>query len=116
MNVYAIPAVIEYFNELVDILYEKGYFSYTVTSEIYAAELFDDIITTLPQKRHKPAPPYYDRYGKGMYYASFTKNKHTTWYAFFNKYEENGGTIYLVRYVGNNHTEAHRLYEGWIEN
>ena len=40
------------------------------------------------------------------------------------KYEENGGTIYLVRYVGNNHTrvlrpvqaEAHRLYEGWIEN
>ena len=42
MNVYAIPAVIEYFNELVDILYEKGYFSYTVTSEIYAAELFDD--------------------------------------------------------------------------
>jgi len=43
MNVYAIPAVIDYFNELVDILYEKGYFSYTVTSEIYVAELFDTL-------------------------------------------------------------------------
>ena len=112
MNVYALPAVIEYFNELVDILYEKGYFSYTQNSEIYAAELFDDIITNLPTKRHKPAPSHYDKYGKGMYYAAFTKNKRTTWYAFFTKYDDNGKTIYLVRYIGNNHTEAHHLYEG----
>ena len=113
MNVYALPVVVEYFNELVDILYEKGYFSYTYTSEIYAAELFDDIITNLPKKRHKPAPSHYDKYGKGMYYAAFTKNKRTTWYAFFTKYEDNGNTIYLVRYVGNNHTEAHHLFEGF---
>jgi hypothetical protein len=114
MNVYATDAVVEYFKELVDILYEKGYFSYTYASEIYATELFDDIITNLSKKRHKPAPPYYDRYGKGIRQltdASFTKNKRTTWYAFFNKYEENGETIYLVRYIGNNHTEAHHLYE-----
>ena len=111
MKVYAIPKIIKYFETLVDVLYEKGYFSYQHDSEIYVAELFDDIITNLPKKRHRPAPKYYDKFGKGMYYASFVKNKRTTWYAFFAKYKENEETIYLVRYVGNNHTEAHHLYD-----
>ena len=62
---------------------------------------------------YKPAPAHYDKYGKDMFYAAFTKNKRTTWYVFFTKYKENGETIYLVRYIGNNHTEAHHLYEGF---
>ena len=111
MNVYAIPDVIKYLENLVDILYEKEYFSYQHTSEVYVAELFDDIITNLPDKRHRPAPSHYEKYGKGLYYASFKKNRRTTWYAFFTKYEENGEIIYLVRYIGNNHTEAHHLFE-----
>ena len=36
-------------------------------------------------------------------------NKSTTWYAFFTAYWENGKTIYLVRYVANNHTIAQYL-------
>ena len=111
MKVYAIPDVTKYLETLVDVLYEKNYFSYQHDSEIYVAELFDDIIANLPKKRHRPAPSYYDKYGKGMYYAFFVKNKRTTWYAFFTKYEENRETIYLVRYIGNNHTEAHHLFE-----
>jgi len=50
-----------------------------------------------------------DKYGKGMKYASFRKNRRTTWYAFFKKYEKNGETFYLVRYIANNHSIAHYL-------
>jgi hypothetical protein len=110
MKIFAVPEVTEYLEELVDILYEKEYFSFQDTSVAYVVDLFDDIMTNLPIKRHRPAPWYYDKYGKGMYYAAFPKNKHTTWYAFFTKYEEGGETIFLIRYIGNNHTEAQHLY------
>jgi len=52
---------------------------------------------------------YFDIFGKGMKYASFKKSRYTTWYVFFKTYEENGKTIYLVRYIANNHTIAQYL-------
>jgi hypothetical protein len=112
MNVLFLPEIDDYFDELEDILYDKGYYSLKAPAKQYVDDLIFDIRNNLPAKRHRPAPPYYDKYGKGLYFTSFTKNKRTTWYAFFTKYEESGKTIYLVRYVGNNHTEAHHLYEG----
>ena len=108
-KVLAIPEVIDYLYELVDILYEKHYFGYKYNSVEYVIEQFEDIITNLPKKQHRPAPRYYDKYEKGMFYALFRKNKHTQYYAFFTKYNNNGETIYLVRYIGNNHTEAQHL-------
>jgi hypothetical protein len=115
MKVLAKPEVTEYIESLVPILYEKGCFSYKEAARKYVIkDLYDDIKTNLPKKRHKPAPSRYDKYGEDVHYASFTKNKRTTWYAFFTKYEENGEIIYLVCYIGNNHTEAHHLYEGFL--
>ena len=111
--VLILPELRLYFYELSYILYEKGYFSFLESSEQYFDELIDDIKTNLPIKRHKLAPAHYNKYGKGMKYASFVKSRHTTWYAFFKTYEENGKIIYLVRYIGNNHTEAHHLYDGF---
>ena len=111
MQVILLPEVLDYLEDLSAILYEKGYFSFEEKASKYVLELYDDIVSNLPKKRHRPAPKYYDKFGKGMYYASFVKNKRTTWYAFFTKYKENEETIYLVRYVGNNHTEAHHLYD-----
>ena len=116
MQVILLPEVLEYLEELAVLLYEKGYFSYEETSLNYVLEIYDDIVTNLPEKRHKPAPKHYDRYGKGMFYAAFPRNRRTTWYPFFTKHEKDGKIIYLIRYIGNNHTEAHHLYEGWIEN
>jgi len=110
MKVLAIPSVLSYIGSLVPILYEKGYFGFEDSAQRYVDELADDIFDNLPIRRHRPAPWYYDKYGKGMYYAAFPKNKHTTWYAFFTKYEEGGETIFLIRYIGNNHTEAQHLY------
>ena len=109
MKVTAIPEIIEYIENLVPILYEKGYFSYKEAAKKYVDDLYDDIQNYLPIRQHKPAPQYYDKYGKDMYYAVFKKNRRTSWYAFFSKYEENGEIIYLIRYIGNNHTEAKHL-------
>lgn len=48
-------------------------------------------------------------YGKDLYYATFKKNKHTQWYVFFNVYEKKEETIYLVRYISNNHVISQYL-------
>ena len=109
MKVLAKPEVVEYLDNLVDILFEKNYFSYVEEAIDYVEELRYDIKKNLPIKLHKPVPKYYDKYGKNLYYAVFRKNKRTSWYAFFSKYAENGETIYLVCYIGNNHTEAQHL-------
>ena len=44
-----------------------------------------------------------------MSYAAFPKNNHTTWYVFFNVYDVGGDTVYLVRYMSNNHVIAQHL-------
>ena len=104
MRVEAIPKVYEYLESLVTTLYEEGYFGLKESVRKYVDELFDDIKTNLPTRQHKSAPKRFDKYGKGMKYASFRKNRRTTWYAFFKTYYYNGETIYLVRYIANNHT------------
>ena len=109
MNVIFIPKVLEYLEELVTTLYIEEYFSLLETSKKYVGELTDEILTTLPTRLHKPAPKYFDKYGKNMKYAAFKKNRRTTWYAFFTKYCKNDEEIYLVRYIANNHTVAQHL-------
>jgi hypothetical protein len=72
-------------------------------------ELVDDITTTLPTRPHHIAPPHFDRYGTDMFYAAFRRNRITTWYAFFTRYDENGDSVYLVRHIDNNHTISQHL-------
>jgi len=109
MKVLAIPKVLKYIESLVPVLYEQGYFSFEDSARKYVKDLYDDIQTNLPTKQHKPASKYFDKYGKNMEYAVFKKNKNTSWYVFFKKYRENKETIYLIRYIGNNHTVAQYL-------
>ena len=87
MSVRFTPQTLDYLEYLVTVLYQKEYFGWLDTSKKYVDDLFDDIMTYLPAKQHNPAPKYFDKYGKGMYYANFRKNKQTTWYAFFTKYQ-----------------------------
>ena len=109
MQVILLPEVLEYFDNLVVILYKKNYFGFEESARKYILELYDDIIITLPVRVHKPAPEYFDKYGKRMKYAAFKKNRSTTWYVFFTTYNENEEIVYLVRYVANNHTIAQYL-------
>ena len=107
MTVIFTPEVLLYFEELVYILYKKEYFIFLETSKRYVDELVSDIKINLPAKLKKTAPKHFtDRYGKGLYYATFPKSKRTQWYAFFRIYEVDGETYYQVRHIENNHTAA----------
>ena len=106
MKVVFSSKMLGYIESLIPVLYEKGYFSFKEAAKKYVDELYDDIATNLPTKVKKAAPTYFDRYGKGMYYATFTKNKNTQWYVFFRISSKSGEDIYKVRYITNNHLAA----------
>jgi len=103
MKVLFLPEVQEYYDNLEQILYEKGYFSFLDSSKKYVKELIDDIENTLPIRLHKSAPKHFEKYGKDLHYATFNKSNRTTWYAFFTKHRQDEDIIYLVRYISNNH-------------
>ena len=109
MKVLFLPEVRLYFQELQDILFEKEYFGFEESAVQYVRDLILDIEKTLPTKVSKAAPPYFRQYGRNLRYATFRKNKHTQWYAFFNKYQKDGEIIYVVRYISNNHVVAQYL-------
>lgn len=104
MKVIALPEVREYLMELINILYEKEYFGFEENAQKYVEELFLDIKNNLPLKLKKPAPPYFDRYGKKMLYSTFRKNKAT-----FNVYQKDGEITFIIRYISNNHVTAQYL-------
>ena len=109
MKVLLLPDVRGYLKELQIILYKKNYFGFEEAAQEYTDELYDDIITTLPIRIYRPAPAYFNKYGKGMYYAVFPKNKRTQWYVFFRMYRQEGELCYQVRYIANNQTVAQYL-------
>ena len=105
--VFFAPNVELYLNNLTELLYNFGYFSFYDSSERYVTRLIKDIEDQLPYKSHKQAPKYFEHYGDNLEYASFKKNNQTTWHVFFNLYlDEFGAEIYVVKYIGNNHTLA----------
>ena len=77
MKVIALPEVDKYLQNLITILYKKEYFGFEEAAQKYVDDLYDDIETNLPICLHKPAPSYFDKYGKNMEYAIFKKSKHT---------------------------------------
>lgn len=103
MRVLFLPEVRQYLKELQYIHFEKEYFGFEEASVQYVRDLILDIEETLPIRVSKEAPRYFKRYGKGMRYASFRKNRNTQWYVFFSKYKVKGEIILLVRYISNNH-------------
>lgn len=109
MKIQFLPEALEYFNELSTILYEKDYFGFEESAIEYVDSLLEDIKSTLPQRLKKPAPAYFDRYGKKMLYSTFRKNKATQWYVFFNVYQKDEEIIFLIRYISNNHMIAQYL-------
>ncbi len=101
------PDVRHYFKTLIPVLYRLGYFSYLEGSRKYVKRVVDDILDTLPARSHRHAPARFRDYGKGLLYASFRRNRTTTWYAFFTRHEgADGETVYIVRHIANNHTVA----------
>ncbi|PXV62388.1 hypothetical protein CLV62_12077 [Dysgonomonas alginatilytica] len=73
----------DYLVELIEILYEKEYFGFKESATQYVRELVLEIRDTISKKRKKAAPEYFSKYGKDLFYASFRRNKNTSWYVFF---------------------------------
>ena len=111
MRILAIPEVRLYLQNLAITLYEKEFFGFEDSARKYVIDLFEEIKKTLPIRLHKPAPKYFDKYGKDMKYAVFKKSSRTSWYVFFTTYEdeETGEDIFLIRFIGNNHTVSQYL-------
>ncbi|MBR5398604.1 MAG: hypothetical protein IK103_02280 [Bacteroidales bacterium] len=109
MKVLFLPEVSSQFLDLIEVLYDKGYVNFFDEAVDYSETLFRDIQTSLALRPHLPAPEYFSSYGKDLLYAAFIKNRNTTWYVFFNVYENDGETIYLVRFISNNHVIAKYL-------
>jgi len=109
VKIVAIPKVQQYLESLKKILFEEGYFGFEESAIKYVNDLFDDITNTLHTHTHKPAPEYFDKYGKNLEYAVFRKNKRTSWYVFFRVYMINNEEVYQIRYIANNHKVAQYL-------
>ena len=109
MRVLAIPEVIDYMEELTTILYEKEYFGFSEHAHNYVDDLIDDIKTNLPKKINKPAPKHFQRYGTKLQYASFKKNRRTTWYVFL-KFTRKKKILFTSSSMWKITTQQHIIY------
>ena len=91
-----------FFNNLIDILLEGGYFSFIESAFDYVFNMKNYIEKYIAILPNHIAPDYFDKYQKGMKYITYQANKRTTWYFFFLQ-EDNR---YLVCYITNNHFEG----------
>ena len=83
ITIFYAPKVSEYLSNLIDILYENGYFSYRDSAKEYVIDLRNKIELSLPLST--PRHPRYRRkiYGKCTKYITIRKNRHTSYYIFF---------------------------------
>jgi hypothetical protein len=81
MKVLFLPEVEDYLFELIEILYHKEYFGFKESAISYVVDLENDIKNLLPIKVKRPAPTYFDKFGKKLLYAVFEKTtKHNGMY------------------------------------
>jgi len=107
MKIVFLPVFVDIVVELVDVLINMKYFSYEAEAQEYVDELYNDIENKLPLKPKKKAPQYFEKkYGKGVYYAVFKRNKQTSWYVFYRMFTVNEELVYEVIHITNNHVDG----------
>jgi hypothetical protein len=94
-----------FLDELLSLLFEKGYFAFPDSAKQYVDNLISYIEQNIGLLAGKDAPVYFSRYGQNLKYIKYRANKATTWYIF---YQERNG-VFLIRYITNNHVAAHFL-------
>ena len=97
------------YKDLITILHKKGYFGFEYYAINYVNELIEEITSNLPTSISRAAPKHFEIYGDNLRYTGFKRNRNTTWYVFFETYEENEEITYLICHVENNHTCAQYL-------
>jgi hypothetical protein len=98
--------VLLFFDELTDILIEKGYFSSYDYSAKYIEDLVDYVRTNIALRQHKKTPDHFSKYGDDLYYISYRRNQKTTWFIMFQK----SGNRFFVRHIINNHVSEYQYF------
>ena len=91
--------ILDYFDDLVYLLFKKEYFSYQENADKYLEKLVQFVsfdIRDFPKRKTPQELKYL-----GSYYIFYNSNKRTTWYVFFEK----SGDDYLISGILNNHCE-----------
>ena len=91
--------VLEYFDELVFLLFKEEYFNYAENAQLYVDKIVDFVLLEIDSFPHKLTPQKLKYLGSN--YIFYKSNKRTTWYIFFEKKNNN----YLVTGIINNHCE-----------
>lgn len=91
--------IIDYLDDLVQILYKKEYFEFIESAEKYVAAIYDSVPGKLKATKHKSAPKELKHLGSK--YIFFKANSRTVWYIFF----ENRKNKYLITGIINSHSE-----------
>ena len=97
-----LPEFIDYLDELSLKLYELDYFGFKDSAKKYTDKIFDFCQQHVGVITGKKAPAYFNCYGTNMKYITYQPNKQTSWYIFYQQYEDK----HIVRYITNNHVAA----------
>ena len=92
----------QFLDELLFILFQKGYFGFPDSAKSYVDKLLDYVKQNIGILPGRDAPQYFSRYAKNMKYIIYRANKSTEWYVFYQQH----GTIFLIRHITNNHVAA----------
>ena len=105
MKVVFAPEVENDLFELVEILVRRGYLGTYEFAVFYVEDLIHYIQTNIHTAIKKEAPAYFEQFGSGLWYFSYRRNQHTTWYIFFSVIDE----TYWIKYIANNHVVSQYL-------
>ena len=102
MSVQYLPEIEIYLSELIELLYNKDYFSFPDQAIDYVSNIREYIENEIPTVYKRKSPEYFSRYGKEMSFFTYKANNNTSWYIFFQQQDD----VYLIRYITNNHVSA----------
>lgn len=93
------PQVIDFLDNLVQILYKDEYFGFIESAEDYVSKIYDTIPDIIKLDIYKTTPQKLKYLGSN--YIFYKSNNRTTWFVFFEKQNNN----YLITSILNNHCE-----------
>jgi len=91
-----------YLDELMQLLFEEGYFGFPDSAKLYVDNLISYAEKYIGMLPGKAAPEYFQHFGQNMKYITYQANKRTSWYIFYQERNH----IYLIRHITNNHVAA----------
>jgi hypothetical protein len=91
-----------FLDELLIILFKKGYFGFPNSAKTYVDRIFDYVEQNTGILPGHAAPPHFSKYAKNTSYIIYRANKSTVWYILYQRRDN----VFLIRHITNNHVAA----------